>query len=151
MAGIAIGGGMCAQKRKPVIGMEFGDVVHQPTVGGMAAPAIIANGIAMYIGMAGNTGGVRFGKHQSGMARPTICIRVCAAQCKVRICIVVECLWGRFDGLVFCFRHFIIGRQGIVFPKRRWYVPVVRQVAGRAVHLHRRSVRALSQNTAAHQ
>ncbi len=60
VAGIAIGCGMCAQKREPVIGMEFGDVVHQPAVGGMAAPAIIANGIAMYIGMTGNTGRVRF-------------------------------------------------------------------------------------------
>lgn len=143
MAGIAIGGGMCAQKWEPVVGMEFGDVVHQPAVGGMAAPAIIANGIAMYIGMTGNTGGVRFGKHQSGMARPTICIRVCATQCKVRICIVLECLLGLFDGHVGCFRHFIIGRQGIVFPKRYGYVPTIGQMAGRAIHFHRCSVRAL--------
>ncbi len=142
---------MSAQKRETVIAVEFGDVVHQPAVGGMAASAIIANSVAMYVGMAGNTGGVRFGKYQGGMARPTISFRVRATQCKVCICIVLEYLFGLFDGHAGCFRHFIIGRQGIVFPKRCRYVPAVRKVAGRAVHLHRRSVRALSQNTAAHQ
>ena len=63
MAGIAIGDGMRAQEREPVIVVEFGDVVYQPAVGGMTASAIVANSIAMYVGMAGNTGRVRFGKH----------------------------------------------------------------------------------------
>lgn len=85
MAFITVGRRMRTQQRKSVVGMQFGNVIHQPAAAAVTPAAVIPDGIAVYIGMTANTTVVRFRKHQRTMAIPAVGHRMLTIQRKARL------------------------------------------------------------------
>ena len=65
-------GCMRPQKRKTIVLMQLGDVVHQPVRRSMATGAVRPNSGAVHIRMAGNALGTGIRKHQGLVALPAI-------------------------------------------------------------------------------
>lgn len=84
MAFVATHRSMSAKQGKTILFVQISDVVHQPVVGAVAAGAIVADGILVYIRVAGITVGLGFFKNEAGMAVPAIKHCMLAGEGKVR-------------------------------------------------------------------
>lgn len=68
----AVGQGVRAQQGEAVVLVQFGNVVHQPVVGGVAAGAIRPDRSLVHVRMTGNTAGFGIGENKGFVAGPAI-------------------------------------------------------------------------------
>ena len=79
-----------AEQWETVVLMELGDVVHEPVLSRVAAGAVVSDGHLVYIGVAGDTGGLSLRKYQALVAFSAISRCVLSGELKIRLVVVEE-------------------------------------------------------------
>lgn len=143
MALFAAGCFVYARQREAVLLVQFGDVVHHPMVGRVAAGAVRPDGLLVDILVASVA--VRFGlrKNQRLMAGPAVGFGVLAFERESRFAVmktqrVAPQHHARRFGNAWFFRLVLLPKRGIYFPARR-------RMAGRAVGFQLRAVWTLGE------
>lgn len=83
-------GRMGTDKRKAIIKMDLGDIIHQPVVGRMTSRAILTHCLLVDIGMAGNTISGCFRKDHGCVTGPAVDKRMLSVQSKTGGLVIEE-------------------------------------------------------------
>lgn len=144
MAFITVGRRMRTQQRKSVVGMQFGNVIHQPAAAAVTPAAVVPDGIAVYIGMTANTTVVRLRKYQRTMAIPAVGRRMLTIQRKARLIMRKYLLRPLSRRQSRNPAALSLGRLPLLLPESSRNLPTVRRMAHSTVQLQTLPVRVLS-------
>ena len=145
MTFITVGRSVRPQQRKPVVGMQFSNIIHQPATAVVTPAAVITHGIAVHIRMATDTAVFRFRKHQRPMAIPAVGRRMLTIQRKARL-IVRKHLLNTLSRRQSC-NPAAFSFWRLLLPESSRNLPTVRCVAYSTVQLQTLPVRVLSVST----
>lgn len=120
VAGIAVGGSMCAQQREAIVEVQLHNIINQPAIGAVTAAAVVAYRYSVHIGVAGDTVSTGFRKNKRSMACTAVYLPVLPIECKTCGFMTKPAFLA---GYVSC------------LPKGRGYFPTFRLVAGNTVLL----------------